>query len=267
MNAAKPIMYSIVLAAIILISSSSIAQASGSQATSIIANSKIPPPITPTVTGGIAPAPSPYGWMLATTDPDEGGTPDLKAVYYKVENGLLYFKIEYYRNYTNSSLDIDTGIFLDIDMNASTGLDVDFYPNANNTGVGAEYIIIVGYEAWEVSGVPAIIVKFDGTWNLIGPTDYYDVPDTGNTVIVGVYINNLTDPPQQIAAVVGDIPSGWDWAPDTGHVTLYLVATSVGGLISQDTAGAEAMAAIPLIAPTLLSIITLVLNRYHKNNR
>jgi hypothetical protein len=154
---------------------------------------------------------------LLATDPDEGVGNNLKTIYGQLYSGVIYFKVEFYRTWTTIN-DIDAGIFMDADRNPGTGLPDGFYPG-QNTGIGADYLIVVGFEAtamWKWDPV-------SGWWDTANPIPlaYLDAPDYTNVFVVGVYLADVQTT-GVIDGAVGDIPSGWDWMPDTGHFTFTL---------------------------------------------
>jgi len=213
----------------------------------------------------LGPAPSSHGWRLVATDPDEGNTPDIAAVYYKVENGILYFKVEYYRDYSSIN-GIDTGIFIDVDSNQSTGYYVDSYPNAN-TGLGAEYVLVIGWESEDFTGAPASLWRnsSSSSWDLAhaAPADYYSVPDSGNTVVAGIYLYRLAGAGSTVKVAVADVPSNWDWCPDSGNVSITLIYV-VGGNLDLGSPGAHSIqeqAALLLAAPIALLTIVAAIRR------
>lgn len=164
-----------------------------------------------------APPPPPGNWSLLATDPDEGNGTSLKAIYGQLYSDVIYFKVEHYRPWTIFT-DIDTGILIDADQNASTGLPDGFY-SGQNTSIGADYLIIVGFEGTSMWWWDPIA----GFWNLSNPIPlaYIDAPSNSSVYVAGVYQTDvITAGALDIA--VADIPSAWDWMPDTGHFTLNL---------------------------------------------
>jgi len=173
--------------------------------------------------------PPPSGtWCLLAIDLDEGVGSNLKEVYWRASSNVLYFKVVFYRTWTNLHSDIDTGIFLNIDQNAGTGLTSGYYSDDN--GVGADFLIVVGIEGdslWQWAGT---------LWNQGAYTlAYLDAPDNSDTFLVGVYLTDLGISTQDcIDVTVGDIRSGWDWMPDSGQITICLstcMEMAVGGTI------------------------------------
>ncbi|MEM3616535.1 MAG: LamG domain-containing protein [Candidatus Bathyarchaeia archaeon] len=162
--------------------------------------------------------PPPSGnWILLVTDPDEGVGTSLMAVYGQLYSSVIYFRVEHWRLWTTIT-DTDNGIFIDADQNPSTGLPDGYYPG-QNTGIGADYLIVVGYEAtamWRWDPVT-------NWWDTANPISlaYLDAPDYTNVFVVGVYLSDIQTS-GSINGAVCDIPSGWDWMPDTGHFTLNL---------------------------------------------
>jgi hypothetical protein len=165
--------------------------------------------------------PPPANWVLLATDPDEGVGNNLKTIYGQLYSGVIYFKVEFYRPWTTIN-DINAGIFMDADRNPDTGLPDGYYPG-QNTGIGADYLIIVGYEATAMFKWDPVSGSFD--WANPIPLAYLDAPDYTNVFVVGVYLADVQTT-GVIDGAVGDIPSDWDWMPDTGHFTFTL---SLGG--------------------------------------
>lgn len=204
------------------------------------------------------------GWTLLATDPDEGSGVNIKAVYYKVSNGLLYFKIVYYRNWSSIE-DLDTGLLIDVDLNYSTGYDVDTYPNAN-TGLGAEYLIVIGVEAQVISSKLTCMVKAGGRteWNISYPIppDYYDIPTPGNEAIVAYSLDKFEGAYGVMKIALTDAASNWDWCPDSGNLIVYLHPTIVGGEIDLNTPTIQTLTTI--LAVTAIILTTILTRQKHK---
>ena len=165
----------------------------------------------------IAPPPE-TNWILLATDPDEGIGANLKSIYGQTYSDTIYFKVEYHRPWTTIN-DIDTGIFIDADQNASTGLSDGWYPG-QYTGIGADYVIVVGWEATEMWKWDPIL----GMWDLYNPISlaYLDALEDSDVFVVGVFLASVeTD--GIVDCAVADIPSSWDWMPDTGHFTWIVI--------------------------------------------
>jgi thermitase len=157
-------------------------------------------------------------WMLLATDLDEGMGTNLKSIYGQVYSDIIYFKVEYHRPWTTIN-DIDTGIFIDADQDASTGLPDKTYPG-QDTGIGADYVIVVGWEATEMW-------KWDpvaGMWDTRNPISlaYLEAPENSNAFVVGVFFASV-ETVGIIDCAVADIPSNWDWMPDSGYFTWILI--------------------------------------------
>jgi PKD repeat protein/archaellum component FlaF (FlaF/FlaG flagellin family) len=165
----------------------------------------------------VAPPPE-ANWILLATDPDEGVGTSLKAIYGQLYSDIIYFKVEHYRPWTTIN-DIDTGIFMDADQSPSTGLPDGFYPG-QNTGIGADYVIVVGLQATEMWKWDPIAKM----WDLGNPISlaYLDAPDGSNVFVVGVYLASV-ETGRSLDCAVADVVSGWDWMPDAGYLTLILI--------------------------------------------
>ncbi|MEM3566265.1 MAG: S8 family serine peptidase [Candidatus Bathyarchaeia archaeon] len=107
--------------------------------------------------------PSETKWILLEEDPDEGYGCNLKATYGQTSSSIMYFKVEYHRNWTTIE-EINTGILIDADQNPATGLPDGTYP-FQDTGIGADYLIIVGWEATEMWKWNSSI----GFWDIYNP--------------------------------------------------------------------------------------------------
>jgi thermitase len=164
----------------------------------------------------VAPPPE-TNWILLATDPDEGVGINLKSIYGQMYSDTIYFKVECYRSWTTIN-DIDTAIFIDADQNTSTGLTDGSYPG-QDTGIGADYVIVVGWEATEMW-------KWDPLygWDTSNPISlaYLEAPENSNAFVVGVFFADV-ETTGIIDCAVTDIPSNWDWMPDTGHFTWVVI--------------------------------------------
>jgi subtilisin family serine protease len=164
----------------------------------------------------VAPPPE-TNWILLATDPDEGVGANLKSIYGQTYSDIIYFKVGYHKPWTTIN-DIDTAIFIDADQNASTGLSDGWYPG-QYTGIGADYVIVVGWEATEMW-------KWDPSvgWDLDNPVSlaYLEAPEDSDVFVAGVFLASVeTD--GIVDCAVADVPSSWDWMPDTGHFTWIVI--------------------------------------------
>ena len=158
--------------------------------------------------------PSEENWTLLSNDPHESAGFNLKTVYSQLYSNIVYFKIEFYHQWFHLSEAINTAILIDTDNDPLTGLPDNYYTN-QNTGIGADCILIVGEEGMA-------LVK----WNLtLGFFDfdspnylaYLDAPDYSNEFTVGVLLTDLDSNPE-FEFVVCDAYSDWDWLPDAGYL-------------------------------------------------
>jgi thermitase len=165
----------------------------------------------------VAPPPE-TNWILLATDPDEGVGTSLKAIYGQLYSDIIYFKVEHYRPWTTIN-DIDTAIFIDADQDPSTGLPDGFYPG-QNTGIGADYVIVVGWQATKMWRWDPVA----GMWDTRNPISlaYLEAPENSNAFVVGVFFDNV-ETPRIIDCAVADVQSNWDWMPDAGYFTLILI--------------------------------------------
>jgi len=162
--------------------------------------------------------PSETGWMLLETDPDEGYGCNLKSIYGQASSDVIYFKAEYHKNWTTIN-DIDTGILIDADQDPTTGLPDRTYPG-QNTGIGADYLIVVGWEATEMWRWDPITRMWDIS-NPI-PLAYLEATENSTVFIVGVFFTDV-ETSGIIDCAVADILSNWDWMPDSGHFTWIVI--------------------------------------------
>jgi len=206
------------------------ADASGS----FLANGDYNESISKAVSPQAGPPPPSGGWILLATDADEGSGTSLKTVYGQLYSDIIYLKVEHHRSWTTIS-DIDTAIFMDADRNPATGLPDGHYPG-QNAGIGADYIIIVGFEAtamwrWDPN------TSWWDTANTISLA-YLDAPDYSNVFVVGVYRADM----QTVGIIdgtVSDVPSGWDWMPNSGHFTFALMEAGPGIVVMIGDAAAH----------------------------
>jgi len=157
-------------------------------------------------------------WMLLETDPDEGVGTNLKSIYGQVHSDIVYFKVEHHRSWTTIN-DIDTAIFIDADQDASTGLPDETYPY-QDTDIGADYVIVVGWEATEMWKWDPIT----GMWDISNPIPlaYLEAPENSDVFVVGVFFVSL-ETSGIVDCAVTDIPSNWDWMPNSGFFTWILI--------------------------------------------
>jgi hypothetical protein len=157
-------------------------------------------------------------WILLATDPDEGAGTNLKAIYGQVYSDTLYFKLEQHRPWITIT-DINIGILLDADQSSSTGLPDGYYPN-QNTGIGADYLMVIGVEATEMWRWDPLALMWD-IYNPI-PFAYLEAPENSNALVVGVDLADV-ETGETLDCAVADTMSDWDWMPDSGFFTFPLV--------------------------------------------
>jgi len=157
-------------------------------------------------------------WMLLETDPDEGVGTNLESIYGQVHSDIVYFKVGHHRSWTTIN-DIDTAIFIDADQDASTGLPDETYPY-QDTDIGADYVIVVGWEATEMWKWDPIT----GMWDISDPIPlaYLEAPENSDVFVVGVFFVSL-ETSGIVDCAVADIPSNWDWMPNSGFFTWILI--------------------------------------------
>jgi len=159
---------------------------------------------------------------LLATDPDEGVGTNLKAISGQLYSDVIYFKVKHYRPWTTIN-DINTGILIDADQDPSTGMPDGYYPG-QNTGTGTDYLIVVGWEATAMWRWNETI----GGWDQMNPISlaYLNAPDDSNVFVVGVNLADV-ETAGALDCAVADIPSDWDWMPDTGHFTFQLLQIAI----------------------------------------
>jgi len=149
----------------------------------------------------------PDNWILMATDGDEGWYVDLKAVYAQAYSGIMYFKVECYRNWSDAVM-ADFYIWLDTDQNPGTGC-----PGGWPGSIGAEYVLAVG-----LLGGQSLYEWVSGAWTNPRPFAYLDLPQAGKTCVVGVYLSDLGSPQALNGAVWLDFLDD-DLMPNSGHFT------------------------------------------------
>jgi len=162
--------------------------------------------------------PSESKWVRLETDSDEGYGCNLKAIYGQVSSDVIYFKVEYFRNWTTIN-DIDTGIFIDADQDPTTGLPDGTYPY-QDTDMGADYVIVVGWEATDMWRWDPVY----NWWDISNPFPlaYLEAPENSSWFIVGVFSADI-ETSGLIDCAVADVMSNWDWMPNHGHITWLVI--------------------------------------------
>jgi len=127
--------------------------------------------------------PNDANWTLLANDPDEDLGMSLKAGYSQQQSNIAYFKVTFHRTWTTIENDINVAIMIDADRNPRTGLP-DGYYSGQNTYLGADYLIIVGYEGTEIWKWNETTGFFDAANPL--PLAYLEAPDNSSSFIVGV---------------------------------------------------------------------------------
>ncbi len=190
-------------------------------------------------------------WILLATDGDDAPGPNIKALYYKVENGILYFKVLVYGEVTSIKNLPWVSIFLDVDCDPSTGHNIDgHWLVEGNTGVGAEYFITAGWLPY-LFGDEAVMIRSVGTteWDFSHPVspDYFNVDYSNNFFVIGFKLSKFSGLKDRARVVVFSIAHPeywdksevvWDWCPDSGNVLikigsvfLNVSGNSSGGLV------------------------------------
>ena len=138
----------------------------------------------------------------------------LKAGYSQQQSNIAYFKVTFHRTWTTIENDINVAIMIDADRNPRTGLP-DGYYSGQNTYLGADYLIIVGYEGTEIWKWNETTGFFD-TANPL-PLAYLEAPDNSSSFIVGVYTQDLQTN-CNFDVVFCDAYSTFDWMPNNGYI-------------------------------------------------
>ena len=161
------------------------------------------------------------GWKLLGADIDEGVLFDLKAVYYKIEDNILYLKIVFYRP-VYSLWDFDIHIFLDVDDDVSTG----FY--LAHADIGADYVIYIGNDVpVRYRYLSSFSVRYIGqTWDYSNPIfpDYEECLFPTDTIIVGYNLSKFEGLGDRLKIVFIDTTNYpvYDWLPNTGSFVIEL---------------------------------------------
>lgn len=182
-------------------------------------------------------APSDQNWKLIGADGRNkcwSGKPcsDLKAIYGKVENKIVYFKVETYKKWS-SLKDVDFRIFIDPDADEGSGDRADFY-GLPDPQMGADGVIIVGNEDWPRQNIFTefwryndIFMEFLYTFSLA----YLDFKENSNQFVVGIYYDDLAKavPGSVMGPVkntihlgIVDTLSDWDWIPNKHYLSFDL---------------------------------------------
>ncbi len=162
----------------------------------------------------------PWGWTpLVIGDPNDSWNGDIKEVYARYSDGIVEFMIVTYEHW-NTKEDVEFGIFLDTDQNSNTGL-TSSQPNWNYTvnDIGADYVISVGFE----SASDSLLQWSDDKWNNSMPLYSISMPEPGDTMICGINVEDIGDPPIIDLIVIEASKEGeFDYCPNSGHVTFTL---------------------------------------------
>ncbi|MCW4001514.1 MAG: S8 family serine peptidase [Candidatus Bathyarchaeota archaeon] len=174
-------------------------------------------------TYAVVSAPSEAGWTRIASQMDyDFDTCNVKAVYSQLMSGGVFFKVEYYRPWNESSTDLDVAIMLDVDQNISTGTPQDYYPFQNNS-IGSDFLIIVGKEGNQVCRWDSAMRQFDFN----NPMDllYLDAPDGSTFFVVGVSAENMQATGVMDCSLIDLAPIYyqnqwwvlWNWVPGSGY--------------------------------------------------
>jgi hypothetical protein len=160
-------------------------------------------------------------WILMGTDSDEGYPYDLKALYAQDHSGILYFKVEFYRDWVEWWT-VSGAIVMDTDDDSTTACEDQ--PPGQNHGMGADYWINFGDEGNEM--YKCIGPPYEWDWYNPIPLAYVNAMDDTNIIVLGVYLSDV-----ETAGIIDCATWNWewlpgedvvDWIPDTGHFTFSL---------------------------------------------
>ncbi len=169
--------------------------------------------------------PSAESWTQIASYIDYNYSCNMKAAYSQLQDDVVYFKMNYYHNWSSVTQDINTGIMIDVDRNISTGMPQEYYPGQNDF-IGSDFMILVGNEGTE-------IWRWDydtRRWGISNPINilYLYAPNNSATFVVGVSAADLeTD--GVFDCSFNDIfdyynpsdstwYSAWYWMPTAGYV-------------------------------------------------
>ncbi len=182
-----------------------------------------------------------YQWAEIATDANDDQRADIFRVFARSSDSTLEFRYEFWENWSDPTADtaLDLGIFLDTDLNGTTG----FTRLSDGTWVndiGAEYRIIIG-----LHGNTALshVAADNTTWISLGGPEvlsYYNVPADTNILEFGVRWSDIDDPSavHMVSNNVFFITTSTllrDWVPNlgSGHLSVLHSDRYIGETASQ----------------------------------
>ncbi len=155
-------------------------------------------------------------WSKLLTDPDEGGI-NVKNAYFQFDSDNLYFRMTSY-NPWSSTIDVYGLIWVDSDCNSNTGQVIN--------DIGADYWIIL--YGW--GGYHSVYSWTSGGWDWSNPVSvsYLNASD-GQSMETGVSwwdIGGFSNK-QVVFGMIDTSTWYWDYAPNSGHVSIGVDDLSV----------------------------------------
>lgn len=181
--------------------------------------------------------PSDQNWKLIGTDNRnkcQSNKPcsDLKAIYGKVENHIIYFKVVTFKNWS-SLKNVDFRIFIDPDTDEGSGDRANFY-GLPDPQMGADGVIIIGNENWPNQNIITEFWRYNDFFMeflYTFPLAYLDFPENSNQFVVGIYYDDMARavPGSVMGPVkntihlgIVDTLSDWDWIPNRHYLSFDL---------------------------------------------
>ena len=169
------------------------------------------------------------GWRSVYTDPDEKVIGNLGNMYIRSSTETLEFRIETFEPWGGAadSSSLHAATFIDVDQDTLTGLfhniaSPDTMPSVflqsppeyPLTDIGADYMILVGYEesglySWGGS---------DSTWHYMNDLNSRNIADStseGNFSILRASLQNPDEINFKMAIINHGFEDLWDWSPVT----------------------------------------------------
>jgi len=167
-----------------------------------------------------------YKWIELVTDTDAGWVPNIKRVLYKKVEQQLHFKLESYGQWADPfsiTEGVSFGVFLDTDKNPNTGLTPNMNYAYNINDIGADFLLITGFEANAIYKWSST----DSTWKMHGDLSGYSALNNSGTLEFAIDLNSLEgtwDFDLVTLLISANQVSGarWDWAPNSHHCSILL---------------------------------------------
>jgi thermitase len=167
-------------------------------------------------------SPSEDNWTLLANNTDSGVGCGLKEAYSQLDDGVVFLKVAFYRNWNIASQAIDAWVLIDSDQNSRTGIPLNAYPGQEDC-LGVDYMILVGIEGNEILRWNTTERSWDSnSLQLL----YLDAPNNTNTYVVGVAAEDIEVADSFdcsfVEVTVLFMPSYiwtyWNWMPTSGYV-------------------------------------------------